>query len=462
MTSQLDFSAFDSLGDKQWKQHIQMELGGQDYNGTLIWESPEGIAVKPFYSATSQKHRGYDIPGMPGQWEAIVSVFVHDPQVTHHLIKNALDQGAQGLYLNAEAPFDCAQIFDHIDLSQVRIYFKATFFDPSFFNTLADFIKKAKGSLHLNADPLYGLAHDGVWKANCNADYKALGDLITQLGPDAWVMAVHMDLYQNAGATMTQQLAYGLAHLSESIHWLNASGLKLKKYNTTFVVSLGTNYFFEMAKLRATRLLVKSLGKALNCNISCHILAVPSKRYSTIYDFNNNLLRHTTELMSGILGGANGLCNLPYDELYKKSNAFSQRLSRNQLLILQRESFQDLNKDMGQGAYYIESLTADLAEKSLALFKEIEASGGFLKQLKSGSIQKKIRESHAKANQDLHSQELVMLGINAFVDQTQSMKDQLELFPFDKRNPRKTIIEPILERRLATEIEQTRYNHEKA
>ena len=117
---------------------------------------------------------------------------------------------------------------------------------------------------------------------------------------------------------------------------------------------------------------------------------------------------------------------------------------------------------MGQGAYYIESLTADLAEKSLALFKEIEASGGFLKQLKSGSIQKKIRESHAKANQDLHSQELVMLGINAFVDQTQSMKDQLELFPFDKRNPRKTIIEPILERRLATEIEQTRYNHEKA
>jgi len=462
MSDPLDFSTFDALGDKQWKQHIQMELGGKDYNDTLIWESPEGIAVKPFYSASSQKHQGYVIPNMPRNWQTIVAVFVDDPAVARHLVKTALEQGAKGLYIQANSPFDCAKVFREIDLSQTRIYLRTSFLDSVFSKKSEAFFKKAKATLHHNIDPLFHLAHTGVWHTNCAADHQILGDLINDFEPEAQILGVHMDLYQNAGATITQQLGYALAHLHEAIHCLQSNGKKTGQLRVTFMVSLGTNYFFEIAKMRALRLLVNRLGKTINLKISCHVLAMPSKRYSTIYDYNNNLLRHTTELMSGILGGANSLCNFPYDELYKKSHAFSQRLSRNQLLILERESFRELGQDMAQGAYYIESLTADLAEKALVLLKDIEASGGFLRQLKSGQIQKKIRESHAKANQDLHANVHTMLGINAFVDEGQRMQDQLELFPFDKKNPRKTLIEPILERRLATEIEQNRYNNETA
>ena len=111
MSDPLDFSTFDALGDKQWKQHIQMELGGKDYNDTLIWESPEGIAVKPFYSASSQKHQGYVIPNMPRNWQTIVAVFVDDPAVARHLVKTALEQAPKDSTFKPKVPLIVPKYF---------------------------------------------------------------------------------------------------------------------------------------------------------------------------------------------------------------------------------------------------------------------------------------------------------------------------------------------------------------
>ncbi|MCK5400994.1 MAG: methylmalonyl-CoA mutase, partial [Flavobacteriaceae bacterium] len=229
----------------------------------------------------------------------------------------------------------------------------------------------------------------------------------------------------------------------------------------TFKVSIGTNYFFEIAKLRALRLLWKTLASEYVSNVSdCHIIATPTKRNKTIYDYNTNMLRTTTECMSAIFGGANTICNLPYDAIYHKDNEFGERISRNQLLILKHESYFNKVNNPVDGSYYIETLTQQMAEKALELFKNIEANGGFLKQLKEGTIQRKIKESAAKEQELFNTKKEILLGTNKHPNPNDKMKHELELYPFVKQKKRKTLIEPIIEKRLAENLEQERLKDE--
>ncbi len=243
--------------------------------------------------------------------------------------------------------------------------------------------------------------------------------------------------YQNAGANMVQQIAYSLAHVNEYFNRITNINQPI-----VFEISVGTNYFFEIAKLRALRILFNLIAKEYNHKFDCHLLVSPSKRNKTIYDYNVNMLRTTTECMSAILGGADAIANLPYDALYHKDNEFGDRIARNQLLIL------------------IESLTNQLAEKALVLFKDIEANGGFLKQLNEGIIKRKIQESADKEQELFDSGKEILLGSNKYPNKKELMKDNLELFPFVKIKPRKTLISPIIEKRLAEKMEQERLSQE--
>ena len=164
--------------------------------------------------------------------------------------------------------------------------------------------------------------------------------------------------------------------------------------------------------------------------------------------------------MSAILGGANSIANSAYDALYHKDNEFGDRISRNQLLILKYESYFDKVVNVADGCYYIESLTEQLAEKSLLLFKEIEAKGGFITQLIEGAIQKKISESAAKEQDLFDNGSEVLLGTNKYANKNDKMKNDIELFPFVKQNPRKTLITTIIEKRLAEKLEQERLSQE--
>jgi methylmalonyl-CoA mutase len=253
-----------------------------------------------------------------------------------------------------------------------------------------------------------------------------------------------------------QQLAYALAHANE---YLNHFGNSIDT-QITFYVSVGTNYFFEIAKLRALRILWRTLAKEYKLNADCHIFATPSLRNKTIYDYNTNMLRTTTECMSAILGGANTISNLPYDSLFHKTNEFGDRVARNQLLILKNESYLNKVNNPADGAYYIESLTNQLCDKALALFKDIEANGGFFKQLNEGTIQRKIKESSAMEQNLFDKEEEVLLGTNKHPNLDDKMKDNLELYPFVKINRRKTVIEPIIENRLSEKLEQQRLKTE--
>jgi len=335
-----------------------------------------------------------------------------------------------------------------IDTNTTTLYFELQFLDADFVKLLA-----TKAGINIQTDIIGNLVKTGNWYTNLNEDHSHFEAIVKETKS----FSINMALYQNAGATMVQQLGYALAQTNEYLNHLK-DDLKVNKI--VYQVSLGTNYFFEIAKLRALRLLCNTLASEYNMQINCHIVATPTKRNKTIYDYNTNMLRTTTECMSAILGGADTVCNLAYDAIYHKNNEFGERIARNQLLVLKHESYFDMVTNASEGSYYIESLTSQLAEKALELFKDIEAQGGFLKQLKEGTIQKKIKESATKEQAQFDAGEMVLLGTNKHPNTKDKMKQELELFPFVKTNIRKTIIQPIIEKRLAENIEQERLKTE--
>ena len=455
--SEFLFNEFDEVSAKQWKQKIQYDLKGADYNETLVWQSPEGINVKPFYHQDDFSKEFQPIPGQPESWKIAQEIFIDEEAIANKIALNALNRGAESIIFKAEKEFDIEVVFKDFPYQDATIYFDLRFLSEEFYNNLIEFLSPKNAKVYYNIDIIGNLARTGNWFHNLKRDHEIL-DAIVAKNPSAKLLAIDSGLYQNAGANIVQQLAYALAHANE---YLNHIGSEAKQsIKLTFQLAIGSNYFFEIAKIRALRKLYAVLAKEYGVDETCHIIAVPTKRNKTLYDYNVNMLRTTSECMSGVLGGADTVCNLAYDSLYHKSNEFGQRISRNQLLILKHESYFDAVSNAADGTYYIESLTDEIAKKALEKFKEIEKGGGFLKQLKEGSIQKKIKENAEKEQHAFDNEELKLLGTNYHVNPNDRMKNDLELFPFQKRNPVKTILEPILEKRLAEHTEQERLKQE--
>jgi len=455
------FGEFAEVSAKQWKQKIQYDLKGADYNEELVWESPEGIKVKPFYHREDLEGLRTLPPQAPRSWEIVEPVYGGDLEKAGARAHGLLKKGAEGLLFTLpEATMDPERLLAKVDLEAVPLYFDLQFLDPVPIAALVSRTADHKGGIHMALDPIGQLVRSGNWYQDQGKDFGVLGEILALPRPQGGTLVgIHMDHYQNAGAHAVQQLAYGLAHAHEYLHHF-AGTVGAHALKPCFKVAIGGNYFFEIAKLRALRWLWDSLSGAYSRKGDCQILAMPSRRNKTLYDYNVNLLRTNSECMSAVLGGADAICNLPYDALYHKENAFGRRIARNQLLLLREEGHFNGASHVADGAYYIESLTEQLAQRALELFKGIEASGGFLSALKKGSVQQKIRESAAK-EQDLFDRgELVLLGTNRFQNPGDRMKGELQLHPFVKKRGRKTLIEPIVARRLAEGSEQKRLEDE--
>lgn len=451
------FGDFNEVSSKQWKQLIQYDLKGADYNETLIWKTDEGIDVKPFYHADEFKEHSYDSGTKSTQWQICQTIFVANVEKSNLRAINIIERGAESIkFILPSADIVIKDLLVNINLTKVAVFFECQFLSEEFAKQFS-FIP-SKGNKYIQTDIIGQLAKTGNWFKNLKSDFAAFEAIMKHTK----TFTVNLDLYQNAGANTVQQLAYGLAHANEYLNFLDdkLTSTAKQSFEVIFKVSVGTNYFFEIAKLRALRELWHVLAGTYGFRQECFIFVTPTKRNKTLYDYNTNLLRTTTECMSAILGGANVINNLPYDVIYHKDNEFAERISRNQLLILKHESYFDKVDNPTDGAYFIKSITMQLAEKSLALLKDIEANGGFLQQLKEGTIQKKIKESAAKEQEQFDKGELILLGTNKHPNAEDKMKHELELYPFVKKNPIKTLIEPIIEKRLAEAVEQKRLEDE--
>lgn len=451
------FSEFLPVSKKEWKQKIQFDLKGADYNNTLVWESLEGINVTPFYHKEDIANQAkYKLP-KDHKWAICERIYAGNSKKANSKAVSALEKGAQSIWFyKLSDTCNWSDLLTNINLDSTSIHLEFDSFSVELIDNLISYIKGKENAIYLHLDILGNLTATGNWKITKEEDHKRIAEILKKASAHfKSILAVNVSNYQNAGANTTQQLAYAMAHVNE---YLNYFGTIEK--SIVFKVAVGGNYFFEISKLRALRWLFSSLVDVYNLPLTCEILAFPTNRNKTIYDYNVNMLRTTSESMAAALGGANTVCNFRYDEIYNKDNEFGERIARNQLLLLKKESYFDEALFAAEGNYYIESLTHKLAEKALELLKQIEASGGFLKQLKEGVIQRKLKESAAKEQQLFNVGKLIAIGSNKYQNQQDRMKDNLELYPFLKIDKRQTAIEPILPKRLTEEIEQKRLKDE--
>ena len=446
------FSEFQEVTAKRWKQKIQVDLKGADYNETLLWKTNEGIIVKPFYH--KDEFNSLPIDQNKKEFSICQSIFVSEEKTANYLAKNALQRGATSIQFEANEPFDIDLLLDNIQIdSKGAFHFKFNFLSESFLFNLIDHIQDQRA--FLNVDLIGNLAGSGNWFYDLKKDHVILDKVFKKVPANISVLSVNAAIYQNAGANVVQQVAYALAHANEYLNHFNNS-----LNNIQFQFAVGNNYFFEIAKLRAFKYLWNLLIKEYKIKTDAELFVQPSIRNKTLYDYNVNLLRTTTECMSAILGGADTISNISYDHIFHKKNEFGERIARNQLIILKDESYFKEAVQAAAGSYYIETLTRQIAEKALDIFKDIENSGGFSKQLAEGTIQRKINESAQKEQSQFDKKEMVLLGTNKYPNEDDKMKSEVEIYPFVKTKSRQTVIAPIIPKRLAEKIEQERISQE--
>lgn len=453
------FNEFKPVTSKAWKQKIQVDLKGADYNDNLIWNTNEGIDVKPFYHSDEFKGLPDISNTLITNWKVCETILAKDTKTANKKALDSLNRGAENLhFILKDSGTAVKELLENINLLETSISISYNSFSQDDLDNLLAMDKNTFFNLYVHFDCVGQLGKTGNWFSNLKEDHIYLKSLVKLTGQ----LSINLGHYQNAGATNVQQLAYAIAHANEYLNHLDdiLTSEEKKNLNISFNVAVGSNYFFEIAKLRALRQLWSSLASEYGVNTNCRINSTPSKRNKTIYDYNVNLLRTTTECMSAILGGSDAVSNLAYDALYHEDNEFGSRISRNQLLILKHESYFDKVNNPADGTYYIESLTQQLGEKALELFKDIESNGGFLTQLKEGTIQRKIKESATVEQADFDSGKLVLLGSNKHPNLDDKMKNNLEISPFLNQEKRKTLIEPIIEKRLSEKLEMSRLNKE--
>lgn len=424
---------FDPTSAAAWKQKIQFELQGADYNETLLTKTNEGITIKPFYHLDS-----YDTITIPSE-EINPKIckkvtILNEKQANLEAIK-ALKNGANALKFIADTIFNIEEVFRNILNKNIEFHFQFGFLSEEFLSKLIDFLSNETS--YLNIDIIGNLAQTGNWYKNLNTDFKIIENLL-QKNNSSFVLSVNTDIYQNAGANTVQQVAYALAHANEYFTRFDANITSKIQFN----FATGSNYFFEISKIRAFRYLYNLILTKYNTSANAQIYTEPSIRNKTLFHKNINTFRSNTESMSAILGGSNTI-----------SNGFNfDKQTQNSLL----KNTQEITK----GTYYIEATTKQIAEKALTIFKEIEKSGGFLSQLKEGTIQRKIKENAQKEQTQFESGTLVLTGINKHQNKFTHLKKDLDKNLLQKNKARKTLIIPITTKRLSEKLELKKLKNE--
>jgi len=446
---------FDAVTAKEWRQKIQVDLKGANYE-SLLTHTPEGVDIKPFYHQEDLENTSSITSAQ--KWCIVEKFVVDDVEKTIKKIDYSLSKGTESIWLIIKNDaINTLELLEKLDIEHIPIFIEFQFLVPKYVIAFAEFLKDKKHQVRVGIDPIGNLAETGNWYHSLKDDLEALDYILKHSSHLPVQISINTGLYQNAGANTIQQLAYALAHANEYLHHEKD---KLNNKKIVFKVAIGSNYFFEIAKLKALRYLYAHITEAYDLPEEIEILAYPSHRNKTIYDYNVNMLRTTTECMSAILGGANFICNNAYDKIFHNENEFGSRIARNQLLILKNESYFDKVSNPTDGTYYIESLTQQLSEKALELFKNIEKGDGFLAQLKEGTIQRKIKEAAQKEQEEFNAGNKVLVGTNKYENVEDKMKNELEISPFLEKKERKTLLPPIIQRRLAESLEQSRLKQE--
>jgi len=416
------FKEFNTKTLKEWNDKIVTDLKGKDYEG-LIWNSPENIKVNPVYNAESVKEINGDTTHNHSDWE--IEQSLNEP--TNKQVLASLNGGASALLLSNIDNSSLEQVLENVLVQHIQTSIKSNNIENSV-DAFLDIIEKRnldkkeiKGSLQY--DPLMTALKKGSFNTGFWDEFKSVNKKATSLTAYK-TLSIQGQEYHNSGATATQELAYSLAQISE--YFSHNSDLKASKIQVSLGVS--TNYFFEIAKFRAIRILWNQVLKAYKKEDTIlDLRAETGLRSSTLFDPHVNMLRTTSQCMSAALGGANTVNVSNFNSAYKQDDDFAQRMGRNISLILKEESYFNKVSDPSAGSYYIEQITNELSQNAWILFQEIEAQGGWINAVKSNFIQDKIAANAEIQEENFTEGKTELLGTNLYPNKEEKMNAQLEI-----------------------------------
>ena len=457
------FSDFPPISTDEWMAKITADLKGADFEKKLVWKTNEGFKVNPFYR--SENIEGMQIAdSLPGEfpyvrgtkkdndWYTRQDICVNDFKAANAKALDVLNKGITSLGFNIDGDDVNAENIktllkdicpEAVELNFSTCHRKALDLVKilvEYYKEAGVDVKQCFGSVNYDAfKPLLKKGRDAEgWIEKAAEIVKASASL-----PRFRVLGVNAYAINDGGAYIYQELGYALANGNQLLSALVEAGLDaaLVAKKIKFNFGIGGNYFMEVAKFRAARWLWAEIVDAYNpkCNHECPNKSAEgncrcaSKIYShaqtstfnkTVYDAHVNLLRTQTEAMSATIAGVNSLTVRPFDETYKNSDDFSERIARNQQLLLKEECHFDKISDPSSGSYYIENLTKSIAEQAWKLFLETDEKG-FYEALKAGAVQTAVKESANARFKGLATRREILLGTNQYPNFTEKADNKI-------------------------------------
>lgn len=481
------FDEFPSTSTKAWEAQLKKDLKGADYERALFTNTQEGIQIRPFYrkedlnkvKLKNSSLASYSFLGgnkTNNEWLIRQDILVDSISNANKKAIELKNKGVQSIGFLFSDQFqpsvkDIELLMENIHSEELEMNFMC---GPASHKVLAiyeELVSKyernpeeIKGSVDF--DPFMAYTFRGKFCQTEDYAFTHAKQLVhaAKSLPNFRVIAVHGHNLRNAGADSVQELAFSLSQGVEYLDRLTDLGLSVDKIanHLKFNFGVGSNYFMEIAKLRAARYLwskvISSFGFEEENATHMHIHSTPTSWNKSVYDSHVNILRTTTEGMSAILGGTDSLSLTAYNMVYQLPTEFSERIARNQQLVLKEESFLDKVADPSSGSYYIETLTNSLIDKAWSLFLEVEEIGGYIAAIKSGFIQDAIEASAIKSQERMATRREIVLGSNQYPNFTESIDEMLNPDVFEPLDLRKTKAEvrTLKQSRLSSAIEKIR------
>ena len=442
------FTEFPAVPTEKWEEVITADLKGADYERKLVWRTGEGFNVRPYYRAENLEgirfvgSQAGEFPYVRGthahnRWHVHQTVEVKCPKEANAEALKILCAGVDSLGFSIETETftaaDLDTLLKDISIPAVELTFCGCGLAGVAELVLAKIEKEGidKGEVHVNfcIDPLVkNLSKKGDFCSpdgeKCFAKIAALINA-TKTYKHIRVVTVSGQVFGNSGSTIVEELAFTLSAGHDYLVRLMDAGFTADEAarKMRFSMSVTSNYFMEIAKFRAARMLWANIVKGYNpekeCSCKMFVHAVTSRWNQTVYDPYVNMLRGTTEAMSASLAGVHSLEVTPFDASFETPDTFSKRIARNVELLLKHEAHFDQVVDPAGGSYYIENLTQSIATEAWKLFLEIEEKGGYTEAYKAGFVAERVKASAAAKDKNIATRRQTLLGANQYPNFTE-------------------------------------------
>lgn len=449
------FSEFPPVTKEEWVQKVTADLKGAPFEKKLVWRTSEGFDLQPMYmrEEIADFESIHSLPNeypylrstkLNNEWYLRQDITEEDPYQANAKALDVLNKGVTSLGFHVKktniSEATIAQLLQGIDITAIEINLTTCV------SKVVDLVKtfalyvhnqgidadKVVGSIGYNPfkrELVKGILHGAEQRTDTMVQVLKAAEKL----PHMRLFSIDAVLLNNAGAYIYQELGYALAWGADILHLLTEKDYKIEEIapRIKFNFGISANYFMEMAKFRAARWLWAEIVGAYGDEYKGEVAkirqhAITSEWNMTMYDPYVNLLRTQTETMSAAIAGVDSITVLPFNKVYEKSTDFSERIARNQQLLLSEESHFDKVIDPAAGSYYIETLTRSIGQEAWKLFLSVEEAGGFSVLVESGEVQKKVNASNAKRHKDVAQRKEALLGTNEFPNFTEKIGDNTQ------------------------------------